>query len=242
MFDILITTWPRYPERIEYLERNIISLKKHIKLGNLETGWYISTETHDAPCLEDLEKLTKKYDIKLLHHKNKPNLGANLNFAHKQITGNFILYIQDDFECIEDLDIRKDISFLKKNDDYEMIRYYWRSKTQPRIEFKDEYFELSKKCRNYYSDNPHLKSRHLYNTIGEYITINNSVCEHNMNSRIKKSNFKIALKRDPLNPEKSKTRFQHIGRKSSMTEKWYNHPTNVRKRKEAAEKAKHENN
>ena len=233
--DILITTWPRYIERNQYLERVVRSLRENLIVKNIKTRWVISSENDNVELKnkKDLQRIADQYEFELLFHGGLPNLGANLNFAHKHLNGDFILYVQDDFQCTEKIDISIDIDFFKKYPKYKLIRYYWRGGTKPRSFLCDTHFSLSKKCRNYYSDNPHIKTKDYHSIIGNYVTTDNSRCEHDMNSKSKKSTVELALRRDPIYPEKPRTRFVHVGHKSSMTEKWFKHPSNVAKRQQS---------
>jgi len=220
---ILITTWPRYLERIEYLKQTLESLKK-VNTTNLKVEKVISSEVENSIYLNDLKKLTKEYDYSLLLHKEKPNIGSNLNFANSKINGSFILYIQDDFICNDSLNIIDDIKFLKRHTDYGLLRYYRYHKNRySNNEIEKGYFEVLKDVNNYYSDNPHLKTKWFHNVVGIYGTKDNSQSEHHMNFCAKKSPIKIAMKvnEDPIKPF-----FTHIGRTSSMTEKWLNHSKN----------------
>jgi len=236
--DILITTWPRYPERNKYTECVVNSLRENLIIDKFETRWVISSESQklEPENKKELERIAKKYKFELLFHEGPANLGANLNFANANLKGDFTLYVQDDFMCTEKIDVALDVAFFEKYPKYKLVRYYWRGNTEPRTKLCDTHFSLSKKCRNYYSDNPHIKTRDFHSIVGKYVTIDNSACEHRMNSSVKKSQVELALRRDPSDPEKPRTRFVHIGHKSSMTEKWYNHPSNVAKRAAAAKK------
>ena len=238
--DIIITTWPRYEERNQYLERVLKSLREHLMVDGYKTRWFITSESQDITPKnkKELGRIAKLYKFELHFRTGPANLGANLNYAHSLSKGDYIIYVQDDFMCTEKIDVSIDIDFFEKNPTFELVRYYWRGATLPKENLINTHFLLSKKCRRYYSDNPHIKTKNFHKVTGDYVTIDNSKCEHSMNDAARKSKMQIALRRNPSDPATPRTRFVHIGYKSAMTEKWWMHPKNVASRKAAAEKAK----
>lgn len=222
---ILITTWPRYIERVRYLDEVLKSIKINITDNNsnknIEFEKLILTETENSLYVDDVEELSKDYGYTLIRHEDKPNIGANLNLGNKTATGDYIIYFQDDFTCTSPLDITKDILFFKEHPDYKLIRYYRYNKhvylPDP---IQSNYYEIPKDTGNYYSDNPHIKTKDFHTIVGGYNTEDNSKGEKMMNNRSKKSSIKLALRgQSPL--------VKHIGGKTSMTEKWKKHPNNA---------------
>jgi len=220
---VMITTWPCYLDRLEYLEEVLHSLDTNLITANLDVQYLISTETAGSIYMKELYDLADKYNYEIVEHKGDANIGANLNLALSKSTGDYIIYFQDDFICKEPINVNDDINFFNSNPSYKMIRYYRYSKNE--CEDKaicDSYYKIPKTTHNYYSDNPHIKTRDFHDIVGMYNTEDNSRGEKNMNKDCKKSDIEIALRK----PDSTKVLVDHIGSKSSMMEKWKNHPAN----------------
>jgi hypothetical protein len=104
--DVVVTAWPKFLARVEYLDRCLASLKKYLTVDQ-QVRWLCSLESQQVrPALRQLaERVVAKHGFEPLWHPGPPNLGRHMNWLIKQHLQPFYFYTQEDFELQRPLDL-----------------------------------------------------------------------------------------------------------------------------------------
>ena len=116
---IATTTWLRFPERFDYLQKMVHSVRQNLLFcGNFH--WLISCESeqnHSVALVDNLKALCKDYSIDLVFKPGRPHHSKQRNWILQNCEERFpnvpIFYIQDDWELRTPLDISPDRGFLE---------------------------------------------------------------------------------------------------------------------------------
>ena len=211
--DILVTAWSRHKERLKCFEKCIVSLSKNLIIDRFVPRFVVSSETQYAKFQKEIKEISVKHNFEFFEHKASASLGNNLNFIHSEISGDFILYVQEDFELCRPLNLIEDINFLQQHKEYLIVQYmrYMRDwKIDKRID-DTKYHQLSNTNPYYYSEQPHLKTRSFIDLLGKYS--DSLVAENVMNEICRKKGIQTIVKIDE--PET----FKSAGARPSMLEK-----------------------
>lgn len=227
---VAITTWIRYPIRLDYFRATVESLKKNLVTEDLKVQWVVSCESERNVCESEFDSFCKDSGLEVCVKSGSPNLGSNLNFLFDQCCrGDYILYVQDDWTLDFPLLIKPDIDFLRANPYFVAVRYYAVPHSTillPPLPNCPSLREINRNTIYFFTDNPSLRSSRYQSLLGLYSTAtapngqDHSLGEMDMNDRVKASPYRIALKHNGLV-------FIHIGTISSLTEKWDSLPKMV---------------
>lgn len=170
--NILTIAWNRFPERFDYFQVMVNSIKENLSLGHHEYEWIVSIESERHLLKKEMEDFCNKNNIKYYYKPGKPLLATNLNYGLSLCKQPFIFYIQDDFILLNKLDISKDIDFMIAHKDISIIRYR-DTRAAERVYTKQvdknlDLWEVSNKVPYYYNDNPQLKRKDLVKLTGDF--------------------------------------------------------------------------
>jgi glycosyltransferase involved in cell wall biosynthesis len=117
------------------------------------------------------------FDLLLLESRNR-GLGHNQNKGIRAAKGDYVLHLQDDWECRGPSDfIEAGIELLEERPDVGLVRYYDEPKNIPfkrhisatgRVSAIFQSKDLATQGHFGYSDTPHLKRRNFHERFGSY--------------------------------------------------------------------------
>lgn len=225
--DIGLTAWMRFLDRFEYFVIVVNSLRAHVVAKNPDIRFrFICAYETEAPAeLQDIfHRYCSERNIELVGHSGPPSLGATLNLLHETCQSPYLLYVQDDFRLNVPLPLTEDVAFLESNPGFACVNYSFKrvlpEHRMPLDVGPDSMplCEISADTHNFYSDHPHLKRRGFLEATGPFLTHDSSVCEMEMNQRIRG----LVRSGKPLRMAgrgNGRGFFLHIGTTSSMPEK-----------------------
>jgi hypothetical protein len=217
---IFTTLCNNRPERLGYLIRTISSFKKHLVLTKYTVKWIVSSELKFTINKKETEEFCKENNIQIYYNPGKDHLATNQNFGLSKCDSNYIFFLQDDYECMKDVNLDDAIDFLKMHDNICVIRYWF-----AHIKLKNEYFDKQLRIKlfdlnsgfYYYGDNPHLKKATFHKITGPFNDSGTSrMCENDMCDRCRKisDRYKICAIDDAVHG----VYFSHIGTESSVAD------------------------
>lgn len=161
MIDVVITTWPNHPKRLEYFRQTLLSMVQGLTASRHKLRYLCSAETQRDPasewCGDGLAALCADHGVSL-HWRHAPaSLGANMNAALRPCVTPSRLLVQDDCPLIVPLDLSDGAEIMEAERGISLIRYEW--PPQPHRTTLHEYgggwrqFELVNRC---YGDRANL--------------------------------------------------------------------------------------
>jgi len=161
--------------RPDFLVDSIKAIRNNCKYPNLEL---IVSDDGTKPSIK---KFLHDLAIdKLVTSETNQGLGANSNKGIKAATGEYILHLQDDFECVStEPFIEKSIQIIKNHSDVGLVRLHHSTRFPNKIDYKlpdgTPYsilgFDQPKDMKNniyIYSDHPHLKKSNFHDKSGYF--------------------------------------------------------------------------
>jgi len=161
--------------RPDFLMDSIKAIRNNCKYPNLEL---IVSDDGTKPSIK---KFLHDLAIdKLVTSETNQGLGANSNKGIKAGTGEYILHLQDDFECVStEPFIEKSIQIIKTHSDVGLVRLHHSTRFPNKIDYKlpdgTPYsilgFDQPKDMKNniyIYSDHPHLKKSDFHDKSGYF--------------------------------------------------------------------------
>ena len=222
--NVLLTTWPNHPSRLDYLERTLASLDKHLTATNHCLVRLVSAESSDVP--DDLRRrltaICDRYSSLLVWRPGQPNLGAHLNFAYRQCLHDLRLYIQDDWELHRPLDIGRSAELLSVvYNRIAAVRFYvahtqWTDRYET---YESDVWRLVDKTGPWpIADNPVLSHRHWLELTGGFAEGGDAGChEVRMISQLRDCLLEVLAPTEVA--EQGDYYFLHIGDVSAFKEK-----------------------
>lgn len=171
---VAISTWPSHPRRCDYLRRTVEALRLNLRTGE-PIAWMVSAESQradDSPWAGDaLEQLCARMDLPLTWRTGRANLPAHLNelLAAAFRLSDCVLYVQDDWELHEPLDIQGAAMTLRETPDLAGIRLWARTRYrdgEPMPGMRDVILRADWS----YGDNPALWHRRFWERAGPFPT------------------------------------------------------------------------
>ncbi|MEO8726242.1 MAG: glycosyltransferase [Acidobacteriaceae bacterium] len=160
-------------ERFELLERTLLTFRQNTNYPNLEV--IITDDGSSAQTLRKIERLA--IDKLIVASRSKSGLGANANRGIRAASGDFILHLQDDFDCHGPSDyLDRAIAAFNAHSEVGIVRFCGVNADQHRwTEADHDGFSLLQRpsgsvlaAQQLYADLPHLKSRKFVEQVGEY--------------------------------------------------------------------------
>ncbi|WP_423145928.1 glycosyltransferase family A protein [Rubrolithibacter danxiaensis] len=171
--------------RSNSLERLLSTITQSCKFHEIIVSDDSSNENH----LSKLKDLQCKYSFRLLLSDSNKGLGNNINKGQDAVVTPFTLYIQEDFEPLQNFSFRFDqaLKMLRERKEIDIIRFHAYNK-YPYLKpykygfaemlFKPWYWGYSKFY--YYSDHPHLRRSNFMEKFGRYSEGKGDQTEYNM--------------------------------------------------------------
>ncbi len=160
-------------KRVHLLKRTLESFTHNTDYPRLEL--VVADDGSSAPIQEQIR--TMPFDKFVLAPENR-GPGSNYNAGQRACSGEYIFFLQDDWECRGPVGYLRDaVEAMQVNQKIGLVRFYGLdmgiNPVHP-IDREREIFEIQKPervsgtNRHIYSDTPHLKSKALIHAIGEY--------------------------------------------------------------------------
>lgn len=160
-------------ERFKLLERTLLAVRRNTEYPNLEI--IVADDGSSMKTLRKIERLP--IDELVLAIKPRSGLGANANRGIRAARGDFILHLQDDFDCHGPSDyLCRAVAAFHAHSELGLVRFFGINADQHRWREPDRNgFSLLLRpsddelgMQHIYSDLPHLKSRKFIQSMGEY--------------------------------------------------------------------------
>tara|TARA_B100000686_G_scaffold349563_1_gene443252 strand:+ start:2141 stop:2947 length:807 start_codon:yes stop_codon:yes gene_type:complete len=161
--------------RPDFLVESINGIKNNCKYPNLEL---VVSDDCTKPSIE--KHLDNLAIDKISKSKTNQGLGANTNKGIRAASGEYILHLQDDFECIStEPFIEKSIQIMQTHSDIGLVRLHHSTMFPNKIDYElsdgTPYsileFDQPKDMKNniyIYSDHPHLKKSDFHDKSGYF--------------------------------------------------------------------------
>lgn len=158
-------------ERVHLLRRTLESFVRNTDYPHLEL--VVSDDGSSTAVQEDIRDMP--FDKVVLAPRNRGS-GSNYNAGQRACSGEYLLFLQDDWECQGPAGYLRDaVKALQAHPKIGLVRFYGLDTGVNAVRPIDEdLFEIQKPervtsaNRHVYSDTPHLKSRALIEAVGEY--------------------------------------------------------------------------
>ena len=172
--DVVITTWPNHPKRLEYFRDCLRLLRERLTASRHEMHWHCTSESMQCAdaewCGADLQAICDDDGIALSWRTWEPGLGENMNAALRLGESPMILLVQDDCHITEPLDLSPGIDFMDATADVDLLRYMWPPDERVGlIENGDGWRRFDVNDGWCYSDRPHLRRRSFMDKWGWYL-------------------------------------------------------------------------
>jgi hypothetical protein len=220
-----ITTWLRYPERWEYLQQVVLSLRENLDVGgSAPCEMLIAAESEDAPYNGDLERFAKQFGIKVIYHVGSPQLAGNYNQLVATAVGDYLLCTEDDRPLVSRCDVGPYLAFMQENADkgFHLLRFSANTTLPSQwCSVNGALCELLSSAHWLMPYHPCIRSRALAALLGPnksagVETGGESDMNHRAKNLAKQGRLRVLM--TPMASE-----FGNIAKVSSMTEKWRRH-------------------
>ncbi|MCU1306571.1 MAG: hypothetical protein JWN45_1266 [Acidobacteriaceae bacterium] len=211
-------------QRVHLLRRTVESFLTNTSYPNLEL--ILTDDGSPAWIQKEISELPFHRHIL---GKKRRGMGANANEGLRHCNGDYILCLQDDWECAgPDTYLREAVDCMRKCDEIGFIRFASvdtsRNSSYERFNVPRSFHLLERPTvvtginRNLYSDTPHLKSRAFIDSIGPYSEDTSmEQCERDFQDRfLQQSRFKAGFF-----PDFNDKIFRHIGEGDSLRTKTF---------------------
>jgi hypothetical protein len=214
--DVLLTTWPNHPLRMNYFCRTVEALRENLSAGGHPLRYRAFAERErDARHRwmgKELEAFCRANEIQLDWKPAPANLGRLLNLIYGSSESDLRLYIQDDWLLEVPLDIGAAADHLLARDDCGGIRFW----ANTRFSGVDgPWLAVDRNADWAYGDNPALWHRRFFDRYGPFEEGGGfGTHECSMNLSVRTGPLKILTV-----PEMAKDAshyFRHIGEISSL--------------------------
>lgn len=160
-------------ERVHLLRRTLESFIRNTDYPHLEL--VVTDDGSSAAVQQDIR--TMPFDKIVLAPRNR-GTGSNYNAGQRNCSGEYLLFLQDDWECQGPPGYLRDaVEAMQAHPKIGLVRFYGLdtgvNAVRP-IDRERDLLEIQKPervtaaNRHIYSDTPHLKSRALIDALGEY--------------------------------------------------------------------------
>jgi glycosyltransferase involved in cell wall biosynthesis len=158
-------------ERVHLLRRTLESFVRNTDYPHLEL--VVADDGSSAVVQQEIR--TMSFDKVVLAPRNR-GTGSNYNSGQRRCSGEFLLFLQDDWECQGPPGyLREAVEAMQAHPKIGLVRFYGLDTGDNAVRPIDrDLFEIQKPervsaaNRHLYSDTPHLKSRALIDAVGEY--------------------------------------------------------------------------
>ena len=229
--DVVFQTWLRTEERLECFERSFSALCNRMcyDLNSIDMTYYSVSESKRIPdtIREKFESFCLTRNINIVWKESEPSLSSSLNLCQKTGDAPYILFLQDDWELQELLDIMPIVHHLESHNEDYVVRLIWRDQFEGFARQSDMpgllYLDPTQHAY-YFADNPHIRKREYIDILGEWedsmiMGIDGKMfdygrCENSQNNKSKKfaDRCKVLVT--------DKKYFKHIGGNcTTLTEK-----------------------
>jgi GT2 family glycosyltransferase len=210
-------------ERPDLLERTVRSFRQNTDYPNLET-----VITDDGSSKGALRRMGSLSVDKLLAHP-RFGLGGNVNAGLRACSGEFILVLQDDWECVGPSDyLLRSVRAMQKWPELGFVRFYGVNPQEHASSEVDAELglwqiqrpsQITEQNRHVYSDTPHLRSARSIDLLGPYSEkLPMEETEREYEERFLRQSLQVGYFPDMANHV-----FQHIGHGRSFHERqWMN--------------------
>ena len=173
--DIVFQTWLRTEERLECFERSFSALcsKLCYDWKTTEIKYYAVSESKRIP--EDLRNRFETFcairSINIVWKESDPSLSSSLNLCQKTGDAPWLIFLQDDFELQEPLDIMPILHHLESHDNDYVVMLSWKDKFEgfAKPSDTDGLLYLDPKQKTYYfCDWPNFRRRSYLDILGEW--------------------------------------------------------------------------
>lgn len=160
----LVTAWPRYVERAEYLERSLASLRAHVACDGLEVSWVVTAETQGCDAVADNMMATScdRHGFQLVRRTGNPSLGAHLTDTLRSVQlWDLLFYTQEDWLAIGRVPVSDAARVLDANPDVVAARLLLSNHKCDRRDLNEErrWTELLPSSEWFFAHNPYVARR-----------------------------------------------------------------------------------
>jgi glycosyltransferase involved in cell wall biosynthesis len=185
--------------RFHLLRRTVESFLQHTAYPNLEL-----IVSDDGSPREVQEQISSLPVHKVLLSKKRRGFAGNANTGLRESSGEYILMLQDDWECHGPRQYLADaVAALQRYPHLGILKFYGRNATENSVREIDDQmgiFEIERPIsitetnRHIYSDTPHIRSRGCLAALGEYnVSLPMEECEREYEYRfLKQERFAAA--------------------------------------------------
>jgi len=158
-------------ERVHLLRRTLESFVRNTDYSNLEL--VVTDDGSSVAVQQDIR--TMPFDKVVFAPRNRGS-GSNYNAGQRVCSGEYLLFLQDDWECHGPARYLRDaVEAMQAHPKIGLVRFYGLDTGVNAVRtIERDLFEIQKPGRvtaanrHIYSDTPHLKSRALIEALGEY--------------------------------------------------------------------------
>lgn len=207
---VIVSANPNKPERLNYLTSCLASLRDRLRHHGQPVECYCVAESPGRGLADSFYGRLRDYDVVCGHvpRKPAPNLAVSLNHAFRTFAERPILYVQDDYELVQPLDLTQDIAYLGANFFVGCIRYC-RCDSTALGEVDWCYEWLDSNYFPYYSHSPHLRRPRLHEYVGPFQEYQDHFqTEVEMSRRMAERPHRIVLRKQEY--------FRNLGQVSSL--------------------------
>lgn len=172
-----IITYPIYPERVEYLEFALSTMRERMTVSRHSGVAFVSCESAPWGDTDAVQTLCEKYGVYFHLNPGDPSMGANQNnsmrLAFENYQADYLLSHIDDFHTLVSLDLSEHLDFMEANPEVDVLRFHWSERTGARPMFYergDGYMQVDPASYRFYDDSPHLRRADFAERFGWHTT------------------------------------------------------------------------
>ena len=153
-------------------------LLDHFDKIDVSFGEIVVSDDHSKDeHVQYIKKLQEKYGFKFITTPQNGGLGNNINKGQDAVTGDFILYVQEDFFPLPLFNqvFKNGLNIIKEDQSIDSVRFYSYLDYPDKKPYKDNFSELVFKPFSsnldrfpLYSDHPHVKRASFPQKFGRY--------------------------------------------------------------------------
>ncbi len=195
MIIVGITTYPRYPERVTYLEQALAEARRYLSASRHEMLMICSCETEPQGDVQAVRDLCGQFGVAFYGNDGSPSMGANQNnvmqIAVHDLAADYVLIHVDDCYAVEPIDLSDDVDFLDQHPEIDILRYHWSGRPGACPTFHerpDGYMQVDPTSKWFYDDSPHIRRANHTDKFDWQLTLppaSAGAIERNTNDRLR---------------------------------------------------------